>query len=246
VHKNRFGVEAMCRVLSEHGVPIAPSTFYAARTRTPSARARRDEAVLAEIRRVHGDETIGRRLYGVRKVWRQLRREADRGEHPELGPVPRCQVERLMRRAGLRGARRGKRVVTTRADRAASRAPDLVRRNFTAARPNRLWVVDLTYVSTWEGMAYSAFVSDVWSRRIVGWRTAASMPTELPLDALEMALWIRARNGEPVAGVIHHSDAGGQPGFKRSSQRCLVRQSIEAHRELRRVCSIRGSCAVAC
>ena len=115
-----------------------------------------------------------------------------------------------MRRAGLRGARRGRRFVTTRCDRGAQRAPDLVRRNFTAAHPNRLWVVDLTYVVTWAGMAYTAFVSDVCSRRIVGWRTATSMPTELPLDALEMALWVRARNGEAVDGVIHHSDAGSQ------------------------------------
>jgi putative transposase len=211
VHKQRFGVEPMCRVLRQHAVPIAPSTFYAARTRVPSKRAQRDDAVLSEISRVHGDPGIGRGVYGVRKVWHQLRREAQRGEPVgALGPIARCQVERLMRRAGLHGARRGRGVVTTRCDPGAARAPDLVRRDFTADRPNQLWVVDLTYVATWEHMAYTAFVSDVCSRRIVGWRTAASMPTELPLDALEMALWIRSRNGEPVAGVVHHSDAGSQ------------------------------------
>jgi putative transposase len=115
-----------------------------------------------------------------------------------------------MRQHSLRGVRRGKRFVTTKADPAAARPPDHVRRNFHAEAPNRLWVVDFTYVPTWERIAYTAFVSDVCSRRIVGWRTAATMPTELPLDALEMAIWIRARNGERIDGVIHHSDAGSQ------------------------------------
>ena len=115
-----------------------------------------------------------------------------------------------MRREGLRGVRRGKRFVTTRPDAKATRPPDLVQRHFTADAPNRLWVVDFTYVPTWEHMAFTAFVHDVCSHRIVGWRTAASMPTELPLDALEMAIWMRHRNGESVRGVIHHSDAGSQ------------------------------------
>ena len=210
MHKERFGVEPICAVLREQGWPIAPSTYYAHKTRPPSARARRDEHVLAEIRRVHSERTIGRGLYGARKVWSHLRHEYDHGQHPELGPVPRCQVERLMRLDGLRGARRGKQFVTTKADPAATRPADHVRRNFTAEAPNRLWVVDFTYVPTWERVGFTAFVSDVCSRRIVGWRTAASMPTELPLDALEMAIWIRARNGEPIDGVIHHSDAGSQ------------------------------------
>jgi putative transposase len=200
----------MCRVLSEHGVPIAPSTFYAARTRAPSARARRDERVLAEIRRVHGDRRVGRGVYGVRKVWHQLHREHAAGRHAELGPIARCTVERLMRADGLAGVRRGRRTVTTRPDPTASRAADLVVRQFRAEHPNQLWVVDFTYVATWAGMAFTAFVSDVYSRRIVGWRTAASMPTELPLDALEMALWIRARTGQDPTGVVHHSDAGSQ------------------------------------
>jgi putative transposase len=200
----------MCRVLTEHGVRIAPSTYHAAKHRPPSARALRDEEVLVEIRRVHRERRIGRGLYGARKVWNQLRQEHERGER-QLGPVPRCQVERLMRADGLRGARRGgKRFVTTKADPSASRPGDLVQRQFAAAAPNRLWVVDFTYVATWEQMGYTAFVHDVCSHRIIGWRTAAAMPTELPLDALEMAIWIRARNGEPIDGVIHHSDAGSQ------------------------------------
>lgn len=202
-HRARFGVEPMCRVLSEHGVRIAPSTYYAAKSRPPSPRAQRDAELLVEIRRVHHDREIGRGLYGARKVWNHLKRE----DHV----VARCTVERLMRADGLRGARRDRRpFITTRPDPVAVRPPDLVQRNFTASRPNELWVVDFTYVATWSGFAFTAFVSDVHSRRIVGWRTAASMPTELPLDALEMALWTRARAGQSVRGVKHHSDAGGQ------------------------------------
>jgi len=162
---------------------------------------------------VHADRNLGRGLYGVRKVWAQLRRE---GLHP-----PRCRVERLMRTAGLRGVRRGRQFVTTRPDTAAARPPDLVNRDFTADRPNALWIVDFTYVPTWAGMAFTAFVSDAFSRRIVGWRTAPSMPTELPLDALEMALWTRARGGHDVTGVIHHSDAGSQYTSIRYSSRLL-------------------------
>ena len=210
-HRERFGVEPICRVLTEHGCAIAPSTYYAARRRAPSARAVRDAELLPEIVRVHGDPDIGRGLYGVRKVWHQLRREGR--------AVPRCQVERLMRAAGLQGARRGRRFVTTKPDLAAARPPDLVNRNFSAGRPNLLWLVDFTYVPTWSGVAFTAFVSDAFSRRIVGWRTAASMPTQLPLDALEMALWTRARVGEDVVGLVHHSDAGNQYTSIRYSSR---------------------------
>ena len=209
-HRERFGVEPICRVLTGHGCKIAPSTFYAAKARPLSARARRDAVVLEHVRRVHASPRIGRQVYGVRKVWHQLRREGARGEHPELGAVPRCQVERLMRVEGLRGVRRGKQFVTTRPDRSVDRPADLVKRTFTAPAPNRLWVVDFTYVSTWSGMVFTAFVNDVYSRRIVGWRTAAAMPTSLPLDALEMALWTRAQADELIDGLIHHSDAGSQ------------------------------------
>ena len=148
-HRGRFGVEPICRVLRAHGVKIAPSTYYAARARPRSARAVRDEIVLAHIVRVHESPRIGRRLYGARKVYEELAREEARGEHPELGHVPCCQVERLMRANGLRGVSRGRNVtVTTRADPGATRPADLVKRNFTAGRPNELWVVDFTYVPT--------------------------------------------------------------------------------------------------
>ncbi len=202
VHRDRFGVEPICRVLTEHGCQIAPSTYYPARGRPLSARAVRDAELTEQIIRVHTDPKIGRGLYGARKVWYQLRRDGL--------VVPRCQVERLMRTAGLRGARRGRRFVTTKADTKATRPPDLVNRDFTAERPNALWLVDFTYVPTWSGMTFTAFVSDAYSRRIVGWRTASSMPTELPLDALEMALWTRARDGQTdngrLLGLVHHSD----------------------------------------
>ena len=207
--RTQFGVEPICRVLTEHGVPIAPSTYYAAKARPVSARATRDAGLAQEIHRVFGDRDLGRGLAGARKVWHLLKR--DPGVAARFGPVARCTVERLMREQGLQGMRRGPRKVrTTTPDPCAHRPPDLVNRDFHAAAPNRLWVVDFTYVPTWSGMAFTAFVTDVCSRRIVGWRTASRMPTELPLDALEMALWTRARNGEDVTGVIQHSDAGAQ------------------------------------
>ncbi len=162
--------------------------------------------VLERIRTVHGDRKIGRGVYGVRKVHAQLRREGGVAGRR----VSRRQVERLMRTEGLHSARRGRAFKTTRADAAAARPPDRVQRDFTAPAPNRLWLVDFTYVPTWSGMAFTALVHDAFSRRIVGWRTASSMPTELPLDALEMALWTRERAGEDVVGVIQHSDAGSQ------------------------------------
>jgi putative transposase len=201
-HRVRYGVGPICRVLGEHGVKIAPRTYYASKTRSPSQRAIRDAEVLQMIRRVHSDRTKGRGLAGYRKVWHLLRRDGVE--------VARCTVERLMRDNGLVGAVRGRRFRTTIADATAVRPADLVRREFTAAAPNRLWCVDFTYVATWSGTCFSAFVTDVFSRRIVGWRTAARMPTELPLDALEMALWARGRAGQDVTGVVHHSDAGSQ------------------------------------
>jgi putative transposase len=200
--KDRFGVEPICAVLREQGCGIAPSTYHAAKTRPPSARAVRDAELIVEIRRVFEDRRRGRRLYGARKVWHQLRKDG-----VEVG---RGRVERLMRKEGLVGARRDKKFRTTRRDATAARPADLVQRQFRASRPNELWVVDFTYVPTWSGLAFTAFVTDVCSRRIVGWRTATSMPTELPLDALEMAIWTRDRDGEPVRGVVHHSDAGSQ------------------------------------
>ena len=200
-HKHRFGVEPICRVLTQHGWPIAPSTYYDAVSRAPSARARRDELLKAAIARVHADN-YG--VYGARKVWLQLNREGTE--------VARCTVARLMRDLGLRGARRGKRMRTTIADPAAARPADLVRRQFSPPAPDRLWVADYTYVAVWTGMVYVAFVIDAYSRRILGWRAASSMKTALVLDALEQALWTRKRGGDrDLAGLIHHTDAGSQP-----------------------------------
>jgi len=212
-HKIRFGVVPICTVLSEHGVKIAPSTYYAAKNRALSARSVRDGELVTLIHAVFADRTKGRGVAGVRKVWHLLKRDGVQ--------VARCTVERLMRQEGLRGVVRGKKFVTTRRDESAARPPDLVKREFTADRPNRLWVVDFTYVPTWSGMCFTAFVSDVYSRRLVGWRTAASMPTELPLDALEMALWVRQRAGHDVDGVVHHSDAGSQYTSIRYSTRLV-------------------------
>ena len=182
-HKDRYGVEPICRVL-----PIAPSTYYHA-CRPASARAVRDAELKAEIVRVHG-EHFG--VYGARKVWRQLHREGIR--------VARCTVERLMRELGLRGAVRGKPRRTTTPDATATRPADLVERDFSAARPNQLWVADLTYVATWSGFAYVALVIDAFSRFLVGWQAARSLRTDLALDALEMAIW---RRQAQLDGLVH-------------------------------------------
>jgi len=199
-HRGQFGVQPICRVLAGHGVPIAPSTYYAAKNRPPSARARRDAALLAQIKRVYKESG---EVYGARKVWLQLHRE-------HIG-CARCTVERLMRAAGLAGVRRGRRTRTTIPAGRGAWPPDLVNRDFHAAAPNRLWVVDLTYVPiTAGGFAYAAFVIDAFSKMIAGWQVAAHMRTSLALDALEMAVSARLRAGQQVAGVIHHGDRGGQ------------------------------------
>jgi putative transposase len=189
--RSEFGVEPICEML-----PIAPSTYYAAKNRPPSARALRDEELTEKIRKAWKDS---RRRYGARKVWRQLRRQGE--------SVSRCTVERLMRAEGLRGVVRGKKVFTTVPDEAAPRPADLVERDFSAEAPNRLWVADLTYVRTWSGFVYVAFVFDVYSRFIVGWQAASHLRTDLALDALEMALWQRKGAGE---SLVHHSDRGVQ------------------------------------
>jgi putative transposase len=190
-NRDRFGVEPICMVL-----PIAPSTYYHARRRPPSARRRRDEELKVEIRRVH-DDNFG--VYGARKVWRQLHREGI--------AVARCTVERLMRELGLVGVRRGRTRRTTTPQEGAARPADLVERDFSATRPNQLWVADLTYVATWSGFVYVAFVVDAFSRFIVGWQASWSLRTDLALDALEMAIWRRQARLE---GLVHHSDRGGQ------------------------------------
>jgi len=191
-YRQGFGVEPICRTLQ-----VAPSTYYASRCRPPSARARRDEELKVEVRRVW---TENRRVYGADKVWTQLRREGV--------DVARCTVERLMRRLHIRGIVRGKKVYTTWPDTTSERPADLVDRQFRAVAPNHLWVADLTYVKTHSGWVYVAFVIDVFSRRIVGWQASRSLRTDLALDALEMALWTRRH--EPLDNLIHHSDRGVQ------------------------------------
>ena len=195
-HRSVYGVEPICNVL-----PIAPATYYQHRRwqrepETRSARARRDDELRAEIRRVWDDNYA---VYGAEKVWRQLRRE-------EVD-VARCTVERLMRQAGLRGAVRGRAFkFTTVTDDAARRPADLVERDFSALRPNQLWVADLTYVATWAGFVYVAFIIDVFSRAIVGWRVSNSLRSDLALDALEQALHARPHTD----ALVHHSDHGVQ------------------------------------
>jgi putative transposase len=190
-HKGRYGVEPICELL-----PIAPSTYYQHTKRPRSARAVRDAQLKVEIRRVHA-EHFG--VYGARKVWRQLHREGI--------AVARCTVERLMGELGLEGVRRGKAHRTTTPDAGATQPADLVERDFSAARPNQLWVADLTYVATWSGFVYVALVIDAFSRFLVGWQAARSLRTDLALDALEMAIW---RRQAQLDGLVHHSDRGSQ------------------------------------
>ncbi|MDO4239240.1 IS3 family transposase [Micrococcus sp.] len=203
-----FGVEPICATLSAAGTQIAPSTYYAAKTRPVSARRLRDEQVLVEIRRVH-EANYG--VYGARKVHAQLRREGLQ--------VARCTVERLMRAAGLGGTSRAKGPRTTVPSRGPDERRDLVQRDFTAAAPNQLWVADITYCRTFSGWVYAAFVIDVFSRRVLGWQLSTSLRTDLALDALEMAFWTRQRAGQDVAGLRHHSDKGVRYVAVRYTQR---------------------------
>lgn len=211
-HRGVHGVEPICKVL-----PIAPSTYYthAARQADPELRPDRgwrDEALCQEIRRVWDEN---KQVYGVRKVWKQLRREGYR--------VARCTVERLMRRLGLQGVIRGKTVKTTVSDKATPCPLDQVNRQFRAERPNALWVSDFTYVSTWAGFVYVAFVIDVYARRIVGWKVSRSARTDFVLDALEQALYARRPTR---GGLIHHSDRGVQYVSIRYTER-LAEAGIE-------------------
>ena len=192
-HRDELGVEPICRVLQ-----VAPSTYYAARRRQPSARAVRD-AVLMQVLMVLW--VANRKVYGAHKLWKAARRAGH--------DVGRDQVARLMRQMAIEGiSRRRRKVFTTVADPDALRAPDLVNRNFTAERPDALWVTDLTYVPTRTGMAYVCFIVDAFSRRIVGWRVAAHMRTDMVLDALEMAR--RSRGSRRLVGLVAHADAGSQ------------------------------------
>jgi len=194
-HREQYGVEPICKLL-----PIAPSTYHRCKQlehfpEKRSDRDLRDKGLLVEIQRVWEDSHCN---YGARKVWKQLNRENI--------AVARCTVERLMTKLGLEGVRRGKRCRTTIPDELADKPMDLVNRNFSAERPHQLWVADITYVATWSGFVYVAFVVDVFSRYIVGWRALKSLQTDIVLDALEQALWAR---GKPK-GVTHHSDRGSQ------------------------------------
>jgi putative transposase len=194
-HRDQLGVEPICRALQ-----VAPSTYYAAKRResAPSARAIRDAAMMQVLMVLW---VANRKVYGAHKLWKAARRAGH--------DIGRDQVARLMRELQIEGvSRRRKRVFTTVADPDAVRAPDLVNRNFTADRPDALWVTDLTYVPTRAGMAYVCFIVDAFSRRIVGWRVASNMKTDMVLDALEMAR--RSRGGRRLVGLVAHADAGSQ------------------------------------
>ena len=201
-NREEFGVEPICAQL-----PIAPSGYYNVKSRPPSARARRDGVLVPQLVALW---VANYRVYGAHKLWRAARRAGH--------DIGRDQVARLMRTAGIEGIRR-RRVRTTRPEGGAVRPADLVERDFSATEPNRLWVTDLTYVATWAGVAYVCFIVDAYSRRIVGWRVAAHMRTSMVLDALEMA---RASRGTHLAGLVAHSDAGSQGGFKWSSQHLVM------------------------
>lgn len=199
VEGRKLGVEPICRVLQ-----VAPSLYYAAKSRPVSARSQRDAVTGPAIVALWHDNY---RVYGARKLWKAARRAGH--------DIGRDQVARPMRTAGIEGVTRTKRVRTTKRDPGAPRHPDLVDRDFTATGPNQLWVTDLTYVPTWAGVAYVCFITDVYSRRIVGWRTAPHMRTTMVLDAIEMARWSR---GTQLEGLRCHSDAGSQGEINRSSQ----------------------------
>ena len=207
-HRAQHGVEPICRVLSEAGTQIAPSTYYAAKTRPRSARAVSDAKMTQLIERLH-TENYG--VYGVRKIHAALLREDHR--------VARCTVARLMKAAGLVGLSRAKGPRTTIAGTGPDTRPDLVQRAFTATAPDQLWVADITYCRTFAGWVYAAFVIDVFSRRVVGWQLSRSLHTDLALDALEMGLWTRRREGRSTGGLVHHSDKGVQYVAVRYTQR---------------------------
>jgi putative transposase len=205
-HRDRFGVEPVCATLG-----VSASAYYQRASGQRSERAVEDERLLAVIRRTHAENYLA---YGYRRMWKALTRAGE--------SVPRCRVQRLMAEHGIVGAkRRGKPWRTTRTDPAAFRAPDLVRRDFTADRPNALWVCDFTYLRCWEGVVYFSFVIDVHSRMIVGWQLATNMRRTLVLDALRMALGLREHGAD--VQLVHHSDAGSQPRLNRSSQQYVVR-----------------------
>lgn len=218
-HRDEHGVEPTCTVLAEAGIQVAPSLYYARKKRAPSPRARRDAVLDERLVTVHEDN-MG--VYGVRKMWKTINRL-----HPGER-VARCTVERRMRALGLAGVSNARSTRTTRPAPAADARPqDKVNRDFTAALPDQRWVADITYVPTWAGFCYVAFVMDLFSRRIVGWRVSTSLRTDLALDALEHAIWTRQRDQRDLAQLIHHSDHGCQYLSIRYTER-LAEAEIEA------------------
>ena len=216
VEGKKLGVEPICQALREAGVQIAPSSYYATKTREPSARSVRDAELVEDIKVAH-KANLG--VYGARKIHAELNREGI--------PVARCTVERLMRAEGLRGIPREKTRKTTIGDGAETERPeDLVNRKFVATGPNQLWVADLTYVRTHAGWTYVAFVLDVFSRMIVGWQVSTSLRTDLALDALDMGLWTRRRAGQDVTGLVHHSDRGVQYRAIRYTERLAEAEAV--------------------
>lgn len=214
-HKARFGLTPICKVLTEHGCKIAPSTDSAARKRQPSARALSDAVVWEKIKALQADPAKGRGMAGYRKMWHLLMRE---GLH-----VARCTVARLMAAHGMQGVvRGGKKIITTCPEQSAERPADLVQRDFTAPAPNRLWIVDFTYVPTWSGMVFAAFVTDVYSRRIVGWRTHQAMPTQL------------RRSQQPLATGLDHFEFSRIHGFQSAWFAVVVCDPIPKNRPLTR------------
>jgi putative transposase len=213
--REEHGVQPVLEALAQTPAGIAPSTYYAARSRPESARAARDRELTGTIKRVHEDN-YG--VYGARKVWAELNRHGV--------DVARCTVERLMRESGLRGLLRDKSPRTTRPAAETGRLADLVKRDFTAMRVNELWVADITYVRTAAGWVYAAFVLDVFSRAIVGWQVATSLYTDLALDALQMAIWRRQAAGADLAGLVHHSDRGVQYRAVRYTQRLAEADAV--------------------
>lgn len=249
-HRDEHGVEPICRTLALAGVAIAPSSYYARKTRPPSRRAVADAALDERLRQVH---EANMSVYGVRKMWHALNRQSppervgvaaagdtsDAAEQVEqveqqaagdsaAGRVARCTVERRMRALGLRGVTNARSTRTTRRAPAGDARPeDRLNRDFTATAPDQRWVADITYVATWAGFVYVAFVMDLYSRRIVGWRVANTLRTDLALDALEHALWARRRDNSDLTGLVHHSDRGAQYLAIRYTER-LAQAGIEA------------------
>lgn len=213
--REQHGVQPVLEALKHTPAQVAPSTYYAAKTRAESARAARDRELVEKIEQVHEDN-YG--VYGARKVWAELRRQGV--------DVARCTVERLMREIGLRGLLRDKSPRTTRPAAETGRPADLVERDFTATRPNELWVADITYVRTAAGWVYAAFVLDVFSRLIVGWQVATSLYTDLALDALQMAIWRRQAAGVDLTGLVHHSDRGVQYRAIRYTQHLAETEAV--------------------